>query len=333
MAKRVISQEVSPSPEGEVKRRRDERSCTPLSPSSISQAQTSVTVNALVTSLSPAKSSAKCFRGELSDNESVLPLITFDEAQRKKLEEYLLSKKTVSLRNCQVGLNKYNGKPEVIIKSFTVIEPSSMLFSVPSDLGSKVITISELNDIEEFGRVTLKAAVLRIDEAVKTSTGSTILTVWGDDVGKLESNKSYQLNRFQVHVYRGKHQVTLPTFGASVTPIDNITTIQVPSSQESDNVCLKNCSILGVQQLATVYTCVSGSCKATINAASGSNTGSCGSCGTVQKLRNPRKTAQLLVSSDDGNVWLRAYYSEVLNNILGTTSYCADDLLGASPFT
>ena len=87
-AKRPLSF-VSPEPAG---------SCTPkkakgrvsrspqLSPSQISGTESSATVNAVVTSLSPAKDSHKFFQGELSDGDSV---VGFEKGHRRQLDEFM----------------------------------------------------------------------------------------------------------------------------------------------------------------------------------------------------------------------------------------------------
>ena len=86
----------------------------------MTRSESVATINAVVTSISPAKQS-KCYRGELSDSESVIPLVTFDMSKRDKLEKFALSGKTVTLTKAQIGINKLTNRPEVIVKSYTLI--------------------------------------------------------------------------------------------------------------------------------------------------------------------------------------------------------------------
>ena len=60
-------------------------SASRLSPSEIRQPEQKVTVQALLTSLSPTKKNETYFQGELTDGTKVIPLIGFEKTHRKKL--------------------------------------------------------------------------------------------------------------------------------------------------------------------------------------------------------------------------------------------------------
>ena len=349
MSKRDRPETSSESP----KPKRSTRSITPLSPSLVSQSDHSATVNAIVTSISPAKPSSKCFRGELADNQTVIPCITFDKVQRDKLEEFSKSQKTVTLTNCQISVNKPTGKPEVIIKGYTVIDEckSEQFTNDRNTIGSPIVKIESLESMEQYSRVTVQVMVTHVGDiktvstgkykqelAVADETGVTTLTLWENDIDNLEENVSYQLNRVQVNKFQGKTELVFPNYGASITVIPELKNFskEVPPSQTVNLTNYSNCTIEGVQQLSTIYTCISSSCKSTIECETtdmkGRPKATCNVCGTVQILRHPRRTARLFIrTSQNDELWLRAY-SETLNNIVGSTMFTPEDLIDSPPF-
>ncbi len=167
--------------------------------------------------------SESCFYGELCDETSVIPLVALDKHHRDTLDVYLKKKTQVTIKNCQIASNKTTGRPQVIIKSYTVLEAANCKDQTlhildPNTIGSPITSIKELHTIEEYGRLTLQVAVIKVDESRRVSTGkvkqeltvadetdNTILTLWEQDIDMLENGKSYQLNRVQMHTYSGKY--------------------------------------------------------------------------------------------------------------------------------
>ena len=91
------------------KRPRQDRTPTPLSPSQVTP-DPKATICAIVNSLSPHPSPNNYFQGEITDGETVLPLFGYDEDLQIKLKDYMETKETVTLRNCQVSENSKTGK-------------------------------------------------------------------------------------------------------------------------------------------------------------------------------------------------------------------------------
>ena len=78
----------------------------PLSPSTIQSPHTNATVHA---SLSPIKPS-RYFDGELTDGDSVIRVVGFDKHQREKLRSFSDENLPITLKNCQIKLNRFKHK-------------------------------------------------------------------------------------------------------------------------------------------------------------------------------------------------------------------------------
>ena len=132
---------------------------THLSPGQIQTPEQKATINALITSLSPLKSpgSSPYFQGEVSDGQTVIPLVGFETLQRQQLEELLHKQQLLTLCNCQISFNDRTQKLQIVIKTHTSIEKASVDFSVedPKTLGSPLVTLDQIHHYNEYDRVTV----------------------------------------------------------------------------------------------------------------------------------------------------------------------------------
>ena len=80
-------------------------------------------------------------------------------------------------------------------------------------------------------------------------TGKT-LTKWETDIDTQKKGKSYQLNKMQVRSYLGKYHLSHPQTGSSIEDI------QDGDSTTDDEEQLTLVSVLAVQQLDILYSCV-----------------------------------------------------------------------------
>ena len=105
----------------------------------------------VLTSLSPQKRSNRIFQGEVTDGDAVIPIFAFDENHRQKLQPYLDNQIPLTLRNCQISLNK-SGKFQITIKSYTSIEKSNLSYQIsdPKTLGSPIITLKILTTCQSM---------------------------------------------------------------------------------------------------------------------------------------------------------------------------------------
>ena len=100
----------------------------------------------------------------------------------------------------------------MLVTKSSVIERSDRKFDIPdaaddTDESRKTIPLNQLSGMPPFTRITCKAKVLRADEVKNTSENQKMqniiisdgqstarITIWDDDVGKLETDKEYKFS-------------------------------------------------------------------------------------------------------------------------------------------
>ena len=263
MAKRSLTY----SDTGESKKLKGE-----LSPGTIQSTEDHATVKGVVTSLSPVKKAERVFFGELTDGESIIPLVGFDKSHHQFLQKHMNTGTPVTLKNCQISTNRTTGKLQIVVKSHTKLEESqdkSLTVGDKNTLGSPFITIDSLSTLQDYDRATLNVTAIKVkssivvsngkkkqDVVVADSTGQTTLTLWEQDVGMILEGKSYKLNRIQVHHYLGTTALTYPQFGATAEQIDDLLD-HIPKLPDSDDdTVINTLSIIGVTSLNITFTCV-----------------------------------------------------------------------------
>ena len=208
----------------------------PLTPTKLAS-DTHATIEAVIASVSPMKNSkTHFFDEELTDGDTVIRMVGFDDHQRDALNTFMKQKMPVAIKNCHIQLSKFTQKYEVVLKGYTTIEQSEMKFDISDmdTLGSDKISLSELST-KEYDRVTVKVKIIRInkpekvgknktkqDVAVSDPTGVANLTLWESDINTLKIDQSYQLNRLIVRTYKGKRMLSLSAGVTSVIEIEDI---------------------------------------------------------------------------------------------------------------
>ena len=133
----------------------------------------SANVNAVITSLSPVKKgrTRNYFEGTVCDGKAKLRLVGFNLSQRTLMDNYIKSKGTVDLNDCQIQEAKRGRDMEVLIKNSTAmlkkISVSDMEFeaSTPS-----TVTLHELEGKCIHERVTVDVKVQNAMDAEVVST-------------------------------------------------------------------------------------------------------------------------------------------------------------------
>lgn len=133
MAKRALSfspsDEVQDNNEGEVQGNQEEKTDAVLTPKKVKTSDANATISAIVASVSPTKpKKSNFFDGELTDREAIVRVVGFDQQQRDALKQYKEKCLPVTLRNVQIQENKITKKMEVVLKTYSKMEQSSMKF-------------------------------------------------------------------------------------------------------------------------------------------------------------------------------------------------------------
>ena len=323
---------------------------TPLSPSHCVTPDPKATVCGIVHSLSPHPSPHNYFHGELTDGETVLSLLGYDDELQMKLKDHMDSKQTITLRNCQVSKNIKTDKLQVVVKSYTLIEKASpdIQYTIqdPSTLGSPMISLDTLPNFNQYDRVTCRAKIIQIKESQSVSTGKlkqeiiiadstarAALTLWEDDVDSLKTNYTYRFNRLSVNKYAGRTELTLPQYGSTIEPIDNdnlMEDILVPEELNKTSKELNGVTITAVNQLQYLVRCTH--CKKQ-SGTTNSKLFHCSYCDTSQKVKTNTITAKLYVEDASGISHSLRAYSDSLSDIVVADVISIENLLDSPPFS
>ena len=292
---------------------------TPLSPSNIQHPDQHASVQAVITSLSPQKNDSNFFEGEVTDGECVMRIVGFESKQWQQLHSFCDKELPVTLTNCQIQYNKFKNKLEIVVKSYTKLEQSNAQFSIadPKTVGSTFIELRQLDDLQDYDRVTVRVTVMKITEPQVVGTGKTkqditvadatrraTLTLWQPHINSLSTGQSYKMNRLEVRSYLGRQHLSFPSTGATVDHISDIGPVADDSDEENDDILLNGVTITGVQQLDTNYYCIT--CNKSIQPGPKPNIGICSTCNTAQKLSTPKVSAKLILDHQNKNITVRA---------------------------
>ena len=102
------------------------------------------------------------------------------------------------------------------ISKFTEIERSDKDYNVKASPGGKIIQLSEINNLINFQRITCQVKVLSIQSPVEVpggkkkqdimigdSSGTTKLTIWEEEIGKMKEEQCYKISGVVVRDFKG----------------------------------------------------------------------------------------------------------------------------------
>ena len=119
----------------------------------------SAKVHAVVTSLSPIKSSrtgtTKYFDGKISDGKSSRQIVGFDSMIHGKLQEFFEKQDVVAVDNCEIKESQHSSALDVVIKN------KSELLRSPSKIsevfsGGGDVCLGQLSQIVNFERISVQ---------------------------------------------------------------------------------------------------------------------------------------------------------------------------------
>ena len=267
------------------------------------------TVHGMLASLSPLKPS-KYFEAELTDGNQCIRMVGLDKSQQVKLQPFFDKGLPVKLQNCQIKKNRFD-QLEVIVRNSTQIELSPTKYNIKDleTIGSKEITLEDLDSCSEYEKVTVKVKVNHLDTPVIVSggkrkqnviiadtTGSATLTLWESDIGKLQEDESYHLIKLIVRIYQDQHYLSFPMSGATIHHIDDLQNVIEADTQQPMDETLHGVQVIGVPSLEAYLLCLK--CKGKVQLHDDDEElGTCTKCNMTQLIASctTQLTAKLFV--------------------------------------
>ena len=166
------------------------------------------TVEGLMASVSPMRSGNKYFEGEITDGRKCIRIVGFDGTQRNKLASFD-DKKPVQISNCEVKKSLSKDDCEVVVKNYTGLQLSPTRYDISNieNIGTTNASLSDLSKMNRYDWVNVTVKVMKLNDVevvgngkciISDSIGSCLLTIWENDIGKIEEGNSYQLSRLFV---------------------------------------------------------------------------------------------------------------------------------------
>ncbi len=316
--------------------------------SSIDKTTTSATVHGVLTNLSPMKKSRTTdnhyFDGHLTDGVTSIRLTGFGTAQQQLLAEYSKNRTPVKLSKCQVSNSMVEGKLQVVLKTYSNIDKSPTKFSVPENMilqQGKKLNIEQIHAVEDFQKVSVAIKAIKVtqpelvsdktkqDVYVADATGSIRLTLWQEDINKLDVNQSYLLKNVNVRSYQKLKYLSFPKNDATIEEISDLEDVCDLEQEIVTDPELHNVEVLLVLNLQSYRACIA--CKAKVEPTS-TTLGRCTKCLALQHVNKceSQVTAKLKIESED-----KQYTVQVFSNMLHkiTTTFTEEGILEASQFS
>lgn len=174
-------------------------------------------VEGVLTVLSPMKR-VTFFDGRLADDSSSIRLVGFNAKKQEELARIQQSQQPVKIENCQIARSKYFDGFEVIVGSATTVTASSRKFSALdlTSSGRCMVSLKSLSDIDDYSLVDVtvkvinkesplevKSDLVKRDIIIADATGDARLTLWQDDIDKLDVGVCYNLEMLTVRSFNG----------------------------------------------------------------------------------------------------------------------------------
>lgn len=183
------------------------------------------------------------FEGQISDGTTSMRMVGFEKAQNDKLTTYYEQKLPITLEDCQVQKSHFSGGSlEILLKRSTKFLTSPKNIdntTIPVLVPMPTVSLGDLADIEEYQHVSVAAKVLRVDNQIEVkpglynqdstiadSTGTARLTLWQENINKLEEKKSYELKNLIVRSFNQSKYLTLAKFEYGITCVEDITDVK-----------------------------------------------------------------------------------------------------------
>ena len=233
----------------------------------------SANVHVVVTALSPLKQGRKSvyFDGVVSDGSTSRRVVAFSEKQLKTLKGFKESKMPAELQDCQVKHGVHGEEMEIVIKKGSKIRPSEKKIDTSKiDFDGEVsplVCVNEVDDKKVFSLVsvrvkvhciskpeTLQSGLTKQDMVIADRSGSGRATIWGENIGLVQTGKSYLLSSFMVKEFTGQKYLSMRKGVSGIEKIDDLQDVAEANDSLEDNV-LKNAMIVGVSEFVRKKVC------------------------------------------------------------------------------
>ena len=191
-------------------------------------------LHAAVVSVSPVKKgeNAVYFDGKLTDGVKQVRLVGFSPNHQRTHSNYKQLKRSIQLDDCEIKLSRQSHAMEVILKKVTKITESSKEIDAPEvDIAEETMSTNLINltNLQNFQKVVVRIKVLDVSDVVMVTGGkrkkdvvvadhsaTSKVTLWEEDIDKLEEEQSHTLTNFVVREYNSLTYLSKPQEGATI---------------------------------------------------------------------------------------------------------------------
>ena len=271
-----------------------------------------VKLHGMLTEISPMKGGGKYFEGRLADSNTSLRFVGFDSTVQRKLMAKFEKKEPVKIENCLLQKSRYSEEMEVVVNKSASIQKSPRTFDDVVQVKTTVeeITLDKLQDIDicECKRVSVTVKAVQVKEktevkqglhkqdiTVADATGSCCFTLWQEDIGKIDVNKSYDIKNALVKSFNGSISLSSLRSETEITLVDDIDTCSVNFEPDQSVVTVADAEVAGVMNITSYINCIS--CKNKVDPVS-DKIGVCSNCSISQRLDKctQHSSAKLLIA-------------------------------------
>ena len=196
------------------------------------------TLHGVVASVSPLQKRRTCnyFEGFITDGSSKVRVVGFNPGQQKTIKQFMDTKQTLQLTDCEVKQARRGHSMVILLKGNTDIKKSPKKFNLSKlDLNDETpsnIKLADLDSRSVYDRVSVAVKVLKCSDPVHVSNDKkkqdiTIadlsavskITLWEENIGKLQTDMSFNLDNFMVREYASTKFLAMAKDGSKIEPI------------------------------------------------------------------------------------------------------------------
>ena len=342
------------------KRERSQEEESGVDISSIGSESPMQKVQGVILNVSPLKKGRtgnSYFDGKITDGTSTMRFVGFGDKVRRKIVEWENKDTAVTMSNCDIkrGRRETDGL-ELHLRNNTEVEKSDKVFDVTQQKAQQnaITDIVQIATLGEYERVTVEGKAVELNEAkevsggkhkqdvvIGDSSGSTKLTLWEEEIGKVVEGKSYRFTAMMVREFKGKKFLSTSKVDSIISEIEDIGEIILDEeeSEIDDDELIKvhNVKVIGVNRL-TVYTaCIKCNSKVEVDI-DDEEVGECTKCKVIQSVEECKQniSALLIFKASDGSVMSLQVYDQALLDIIekhDCTAVTAKMLIKAKTFS